>query len=231
MTTTRDNYVEGMASVIEEAMDGFQKLAPGRPTTAMGLTRMTLDKMPAALIGLIQSYMDFIDESVLKEVLPKCEYQHRPWIRSLIIMAIGTDNLELFSILRALANPDAGGPPDVWKLDELEIFGTDDFDGFMGVPGHLQCDWFVQFVTNLLCYLGRAGKGSEWVTDFFRERASVKFGIAYMVQGSGPVDDIQYNMEIAGGPFLRNSLTKLAMAKDQNPEILEFLKRPNRLLH
>ena len=225
MTTLRDNYDAGMTAAISDAMVGFRKLAPGRITTAMSLMRMCMDMcaMPKDLIGIISTYMDFIDESSLEEVLHKCEFRNRPWIWSLIITAIGTDNLELFTRLQWL------DCPDVWKLNEFETFGTSDFGEFMRVPGHLQCDWFVQFVTNLLCYLGRAGKDSEWVTKFFRERASVKFGITYMVMGSGPVDDIQYNMELACGRFPLNSMIKSAMAGDQNPEIMEFLRRPNPL--
>ena len=190
MIMLRINYTSGMNAAISEAKREFHRLAPGRLTTAMGIMSTCMSRilsMPDDLIEIVKSYADFIDEYSLVEVLTKCGDQHKPWIRSLIIMAIGTDNLEVFKRLRSLTNPDAN-----------EIFDAGDLEEFMWMPDSIPHDEdFIQFVTNLLCYLGRAGRNSEWVTEFFRERSSVKFGVNYMVRGSGSPDAIQYNMEIA----------------------------------
>jgi hypothetical protein len=226
MTTLRSEYLAGMSATIAEAECGFRDLAPGRITTAMGLLNMCMYRipdMPTALLEIIHSYMDFIDESALVEVLSKCEYQHRPWIRSLIIMAIGTDNSELFSILLEQT--------EVWIIYPSEVprqMGI--FEKFRKMPDYMdESREFIQTVTNLLCYLGRAGRDSEWLTEYFRIHSSVIFGINYMVMGSCPVDVIQYNMEIAGFA-LRDpkKWIELAMQGGQNPEILAFLRSPRR---
>jgi hypothetical protein len=137
-------------------------------------------------------------------------------------MAIGTDNLDLFLCLLESTG--------VWELDAFEALYAGAFDEFVWAPSNTaDYEDFIQFITNLLCYLGRSGKESRWMTEFFREHSSVKFGIEYMVMGSGPVDAIQYNMELTCETWDPIKLLKWAMAGDRNPEILEFLKRPNRL--
>jgi hypothetical protein len=179
--------------------------------------RKCLDYLPPVLINIIlNEYGDFIDFERFKIALPEVMLPDtgRVLFQSVLMMAIGTDNFELFDALNTYYTKRP------WSyMSQSEYFM--EFCEFIYILEH-RMDMFKGTMRNLIYYLGR---GDRWVSSIRFGPGSPLTNLRYALMGSGPVDEVKKIVESSRRIklYARDDFIAIAMSGDANPEIIEFI--------
>jgi hypothetical protein len=225
----RAAYEADMAFAINDARKGCGNILGGKgpwlgPKNEAILqeARNHLNCLPSVLVDLIDSYGDFVDFERFRSVMPLAVLPDsiQPSIQSILMMAIGTNNFELFDGLNSFYKMP-------WRYMQGDHFT--EFGQFMDISGR-RMNSFKGTMKNIIRYLGR---GNRW-TISLRFGSIAYSGLRYALMGSGPVDEVKKVLELSNyyRSYSREELIAIAMGSqegpffgrsDANPEIIEFL--------
>lgn len=230
----RDSYEASMAKAIHNAKEGCRSkfiadtgpwLGPENMAIRQEARSYLAHHLPSVLVDMIfplneavqSGYGDFVDAEYFTKVIPDVvnSVSRRALFRDTIMMAIGTDNLDMFGkLVKHYRSPDGFLiPNDYYK----------EFSEFRSIEGRWARYTFRQTLINVICYCGR---GAYWLELINCSTMEMNSGFKYMLMGSGPVSELNRAADIIMWTLRpREDLLAIAVLGDANPEIIEFLKR------
>ena len=220
----RSAYEAGMAKAINDAREGCRELfadkkGPGLMNPmSMAIrseVRAGLDHLPRVLVDLIDSYRDFIDVECFKCAMPEVikSVRDQKLLRSIITMAIGTDNLEMFDMLITYYE-------NARRYIIADAYFTE-FGEFVDIADR-RMNSFRGTMRNIIHYLGR---GDRWLSLIRYNPCTPRTDLKYALMGSGPVDEVRRILGATPMTDSREYLILTAFSGDANPEIIKFLRR------
>ena len=172
--------------------------------------------MPAVLMDVVASYIPVVVGRDILDIFAKCranrlKYKTVPY---LIMMAVATNNLSLYVVLI-----DFGG---FWA--EMLPGPFEEFD-CAKEPGGIKR--LIQVVANMLHYLGKGGKESQWLKKPMLNLVDRRLAAQYTVMGTSPIEHVREVLS----KFPEWDYAKLlecAMSGDNDPAIIELLQKSSR---
>lgn len=165
--------------------------------------------LPSVLANIVSEYCELADASDLRDLVKK---NQRSLLRILIVSFIATNSDHLFKLAQSYP---------IWYLANQESDGVPGFQSFKVRPIHMSpTSEFIQFVANLLGYLGKY----DWISEFIRENASIKCVIPYMAAGVGSVENLKNAIQMFPHHWWDyGALCDIAKSGSKNPDIIDFL--------
>ena len=133
--------------------------------------------LPTVLLDIVDAYMDEFISDDIWGILIACKKDAKKYktFPHVILMAVGTDNLELY--LELFKQPGLWAAP--WGYSESYL---PSFSHFSGLRNSSREYCFIQTIANILYWLGRGEHGSRWIAGLVKTHADPKVGSLYALR-------------------------------------------------